>query len=175
MVVSYCLENGCLSVPSSSRFKWAYSGMLPKTMSVNAPSQDSAPDLYERLADIPRERLIEEVVARWDEIVGLEGDIAVLRRKLGEAEGVAQLDRADGSKELELEERLRLADASVRQLERQLENERVRREIAETETARFSELQDENSRLLKNEEELLLLILDMEAQIDRLSVSKDEG
>ena len=119
--------------------------------------------------------MIEEVVARWDEIVGLEGDIAVLRRKLGEAEGVAQLDRADGSKELELEERLRLADASVRQLERQLENERVRREIAEAETSRFSELQDENSRLLKNEEELLLLILDMEAQIDRLSGSKDEG
>ena len=50
-----------------------------------------------------------------------------------------------------------------------------RRGEAEAETARFSELQDESSRLLKNEEELLLLILDMEAQIDRLSGSKDEG
>ena len=31
------------------------------------------------------------------------------------------------------------------------------------------DLQEENSRLLRNEEELLLLVLDMEAQIERLS------
>jgi len=164
----------CVLFPPS-RFKWAHSGMLLKTMSVSAPSQDSVPDLYERLADIPRGRLIEEVVARWDEIVRLEGDVAALRRRLGEAEGITQLNRSDGSKELELEERLRVAQATVRQLERQLENEHVRREISEVEASRFSELQDENSRLLKNEEELLLLILDMEAQIDRLSGAKDEG
>tara|TARA_B100000959_G_C14855173_1_gene571839 strand:- start:78 stop:446 length:369 start_codon:yes stop_codon:yes gene_type:complete len=115
------------------------------------------------------ERLVEEVVARWDEIVRLEGDVAALRRRLSEAEGLTRLERSDGSKEIELEERLRVAQATGRQMERQLENERIRREIAEAEMGRFSELQDENSRLLKNEEELLLLILDMEAQIERLS------
>ena len=59
--------------------------------------------------------------------------------------------------------------ARIAEGSKQLENERIRREIAEAEMGRFSELQDENSRLLKNEEELLLLILDMEAQIERLS------
>lgn len=149
--------------------------MLPTVMPVNAPSQDSPPDLYDRMSDIPRERLIQEVVARWDEIVRLEGDVAALRRRVSEAGGLTQVDRSDGSKEMELEERLRVAQATVRQMERQLENERVRREIAEAEMGRFSELQDENSKLLKNEEELLLLILDMEAQIDRLSEHPAEG
>ncbi len=143
--------------------------MPASVMSVNAPGQDSSSDLYDRLTDISMERLVEEVVARWDEIVRLEGDVAALRRRLSEAEGLTRLERSDGSKEIELEERLRVAQATGRQMERQLENERIRREIAEAEMGRFSELQDENSRLLKNEEELLLLILDMEAQIERLS------
>ena len=143
--------------------------MPASVMSVNPPGQDSSSDLYDRLTDISMERLVEEVVARWDEIVRLEGDVAALRRRLSEAEGLTRLERSDGSKEIELEERLRVAQATGRQMERQLENERIRREIAEAEMGRFSELQDENSRLLKNEEELLLLILDMEAQIERLS------
>jgi hypothetical protein len=50
-----------------------------------------------------------------------------------------------------------------------LENERVRREADEVDAGRVAELQEENARLMRNEEELLLLVLDMEAQIDRLS------
>ena len=34
--------------------------------------------------------------------------------------------------------------------------------------ARLAELREENSRLLKSEEELMIMILEMETQIDRL-------
>ena len=40
---------------------------------------------------------------------------------------------------------------------------------AEADAGRLTDLQEENSRLLRNEEELLLLVLDMEAQIERLT------
>ena len=69
----------------------------------------------------------------------------------------------------DLEERLRVADSRVRQLEGMLENEKARRMGAEADADRLTELQEENARLLRNEEELLLLVLDMEAQIERLS------
>ena len=69
----------------------------------------------------------------------------------------------------DLEERLRVANSRIRQLEALVQNEKVRRESFEADSGRLSELQEENSRLLRNEEELLLLVLDMEAQIDRLS------
>ena len=42
-------------------------------------------------------------------------------------------------------------------------------EGAEAESRRVGELQEVNARLLRNEEELLLLVLDMEAQIERLT------
>ena len=69
----------------------------------------------------------------------------------------------------DLEERLRVADSRVRQLEGMMENEKARRMGAEADADRLTELQEENARLLRNEEELLLLVLDMEAQIERLS------
>jgi hypothetical protein len=50
-----------------------------------------------------------------------------------------------------------------------MENEKARRMGAEADAGRIAELQEENARLLKNEEELLLLVLDMEAELDRLS------
>ena len=55
-------------------------------------------------------------------------------------------------------------------METLLENERVRRADIEGggEQGRFSELQDENARLLRSEEEHVMLILDMEAQLERL-------
>ena len=77
----------------------------------------------------------------------------------------------DGAMLSDLEERLRVADSRVRQLEGVLENEKARRKGAEADSGRLSELQEENSRLLRNEEELLMLVLDMEAQIERLSKS----
>ena len=42
---------------------------------------------------------------------------------------------------------------------------------ADADAARLISLQDENSKLLRNEEELLLLVMDMEAEIERLRSS----
>ena len=139
-------------------------------MTVNNPSQEDGSGSEERLADIPRNRLIEEVISRWNDIIRLEGDVAALRRRLREAELLAQ-SADDPARPLqgELEERVRVAGSRVTHLERQLENERLRREAGEVDAGRIAELQEENARLLKNEEELLLLVLDMEAQIGRLS------
>ena len=50
-----------------------------------------------------------------------------------------------------------------------MENEKIRRiEGGGVSESRAKELQDENARLLKVEEEQMILILDMETQIDRL-------
>ena len=140
-------------------------------MTVNTPSKDDARGLRERLEDIPRARLVDEVVSRWDDMIRLEGEVASLRRRVREAEMVARGSGTDGAMLSDLEERLRVADSRVRQLEGVLENEKARRKGAEADSGRLSELQEENSRLLRNEEELLMLVLDMEAQIERLSKS----
>ena len=139
-------------------------------MTVNNPSQDDGSGSEGRLADIPRNRLIEEVISRWNDIIRLEGDVAALRRRLREAELLAQ-GTVDHERPLQgvLEENLRVAGTRIAQLERQLENERVRREAGEVDSGRMENLQEENARLLRNEEDLLLLVLDMETQIDRLA------
>ena len=121
------------------------------------------------MADIPRDRLVDEVVSRWDDMIRLEGEVANLRRRVREAELISQSGGVDGALVGALEERLRVAGTKVRQLEGVVQNEKARREGAEAESTRLAELQEENARLLRNEEELLLLVLDMEAQIDRLS------
>ena len=138
-------------------------------MTVNTPSQDDGRGLRERLEDIPRGRLVDEVVSRWDDMIRLEGEIASLRRRVREAELVAKGSTTEGPLLSDLEERLRVADSRVRQLEGMLENEKARRMGAEADADRLTELQEENARLLRNEEELLLLVLDMEAQIERLT------
>ncbi len=137
-------------------------------MTVNTPPEDEGRGLRDRLADIPRDRLVDEVVSRWDDMIRLEGEVANLRRRVREAELVAQSGGSDGVVIGDLEERLRVADSRIRQLEGLVQNENSRREGAEADSSRLAELQEENSRLLRNEEELLLLVLDMEAQIDRL-------
>ncbi len=101
--------------------------------------------------------------------IRLEGEIASLRRRVREAELVAKVSGTDGALVSDLEERLRVADSRVRQLEGMVENEKARRMGSEADAGRLTELQEENSRLLRNEEELLLLVLDMEAQIERLT------
>lgn len=138
-------------------------------MTVNTPTEDAGRGLRERLADIPRSRLVDEVVSRWDDMIRLEGDVANLRRRVREADLVSQSGGIDGALLGDLEEKLRIADSRVRQLEGLVQNEKARREGAEAESSRLAELQEENARLLRNEEELLLLVLDMEAQIDRLA------
>ena len=138
-------------------------------MTVNTPPEDGGIDLIGRLSGIPRNRLVEEVVARWDDVIRLEGEIANLRRRLREVELVAEDGVLESSRISQMEERLRVADSKVRKLEGSLINEKSRRKSIEEDSSRLLELQEENSRLLRNEEELLLLVLDMETEIDRLS------
>ena len=138
-------------------------------MTVSDPAQDDSGVLKRRLAEISRDRLIDEVVDRWEDVHRMEGDIANLRRRLREAELVSRSGGSDGAVVAEMEERVRVAEAKMRNLEGRLQNEMARREGAEAESRRVGELQEENARLLRNEEELLLLVLDMEAQIGRLT------
>ena len=138
-------------------------------MTVSDPSQDDSGVLKRRLAEISRDRLIDEVVDRWEDVNRMEGDIANLRRRLREAELVSRSGGSDGAVVAEMEERVRVAEAKMRNLEGRLQNEMARREGAEAESRRVGELQEENARLLRNEEELLLLVLDMETQIGRLT------
>ena len=139
-------------------------------MTVNSPSQDdSARRLAKRLSEIPNERLIEEVIASWDDNVRLEGEIAVLRRRLREFE----ISNVSASKNFtltnELEEKLRVAKSKNSQLEKKLQNEKVRREVGQLETEKIVEIQEKNAKLLRNEEELLLLIHDLEEELSRLT------
>ena len=97
------------------------------------------------------------------------GDCRPEEKGEGGRELVAKGSSTEGPLLSDLEERLRVADSRVRQLEGMLENEKARRMGAEADADRLTELQEENARLLRNEEELLLLVLDMEAQIERLS------
>jgi len=140
-------------------------------MTVNTSSEDEVEGLRERLAGIPRDRLVDEVVSRWDDIIRLEGEVANLRRRVKEADLASRTGVSEASIIGELEERLRISDSKVRRLEGLVQNEKARREGAEADSSRLAELQEENARLLRNEEELLLLVLDMESQIDRLSIS----
>ena len=137
---------------------------------MNSPSQeDSAKRLAKRLSEIPNERLIEEVNASWDDNVRLEGEIAVLRRRLREFE----ISNVSASKNFtltnELEEKLRVAKSKNSQLEKRLQNEKVRREVGQLETEKIVEIQEKNAKLLRNEEELLLLIHDLEEELNRLT------
>jgi ABC-type phosphate transport system auxiliary subunit len=141
---------------------------------------EGTPDVVARLSDIPPERLVEEVISRWDELVRVEEDLALSRQRVRalEMELVDQGD--DGSlrgRVAELEEALRVANARIAQMEGLLENERRRRGDLEEGVGqgRVKELQEENVRLLRSEEEQMMLILDMEAQLDRLVSQLEEG
>ena len=140
---------------------------------------EGTPDVSARLSDIPPERLVEEVISRWDELVRVEEELVLTRQRVRSLEMELGDQEGDGSlrgKVAELEESLRVADARIAQMEGLLENERRRRgDIEESvDRGRMEELQEENVRLLRSEEEQMILILDMEAQLDRL-VSEFEG
>ena len=126
-----------------------------------------------RLSGISQERLVEEVLSAWDEVNATERVIASLRQKVSSLE--MELSEREGSAssrvtEVELQEALRVSESRVSQLQRSLENERARRKALEDSggEARLAELRDENARLIKSEEELMVMILEMEGRIDRL-------
>jgi ABC-type phosphate transport system auxiliary subunit len=80
--------------------------------------------------------------------------------------------------EIELREALRVSESRVSQLQRGLENERSRRRSLEESggEARLAELREENTRLMRSEEELMVLVLEMEGRIDKLmSVLNNDG
>jgi len=139
----------------------------------NADQQGESPGLAKRLSEISQERLVEEVISAWDEVNSSERATASLRQKLSALEmelSDREADLGGRVSEVELQEALRVSEARVSQLQRSLENERVRRRSLEDSggEARLAELREENSRLLKSEEELMIMILEMETQIDRL-------
>ena len=141
---------------------------------------EGTPDVSARLSDIPPERLVEEVISRWDELVRVEEDLARSRQRVRALEMELEGQGGDGSlrgRVAELEEALRVADARIAQMEGLLENERRRRGDLEEGVGqgRVKELQEENVRLLRSEEEQMMLILDMEAQLDRLVSQLEEG
>jgi len=141
---------------------------------------DGTPDVAARLSDLPPERLVEEVISRWDELVRVEEDLALSRQRVRALEMELGDHGGDGSlrgRVAELEEALRVADARIAQMEGLLENERRRRGDLEEGVGqgRAEELQEENARLLRSEQEQVMLILDMEVQLDRLVSELEEG
>ena len=141
---------------------------------------EGTPDVTARLSDIPPERLVEEVISRWDELVRVEEDLARSRQRVRALEMELDGQGGDGSlrgRVAELEEALRVADARIAQMEGLLENERRRRGDLEGSVGqgRVEELQEENVRLLSSEEEQMILILDMETQLNRLVTQLEEG
>ena len=135
--------------------------------------EEEGPDLAARLSDMSPERLAEEVISVWEEVLRVEGELATARQRGRALEMELDARESGGSNRArvaELEEALRVADSRIGQMEVLLENERVRRADIEVggEQGRFVELQDENARLLRSEEEHVMLILDMEAQLELL-------
>ena len=141
--------------------------------------ESDGPDLAARLRGMSPERLAEEVISVWEEVLKVEGELATARQRARALEMELEARESDGSaraRVAELEEGMRVAESRIVQMELLLENERARRADIEEGggQGRFEELQEENSRLLRSEEEHVMLILDMEGQLERL-VAELEG
>ena len=142
---------------------------------VDSSSEKAEETLAQRLSKISHEKLAQEVISVWDEVMKMEQELAISRQRTRALElelAALDLETEDAVSVSDLEEQLRVMKIRYNQLENKLENEKIRRidggGISEN---RAQELQDENARLLKVEEEQMILILDMEAQIDRLIAS----
>jgi len=129
-------------------------------------------DLSERLREIPQDRLIEEIIALWDEVNNLELELIKNKRR---NDGPRRLPiEQDRSVILDYEEKLRVANIKITRLENQLQNEKVSRESFEINIEKIKKLELEKANLLKNEEELMILIMDMEKHIEKLVDSVKE-
>ena len=129
-------------------------------------------DLSERLREIPQDRLIEEIIALWDEVNNLELElIKNKRRNDGPRKLTIEQDRAVI---LNYKEKLRVANIKITRLENQLQNEKVSRESFKINIEKIKKLELEKANLLKNEEELMILIMDMEKHIEKLVDSVKE-
>jgi len=134
-------------------------------------SEESGEDLAARLIGMAPERLAEEVISVWEEVIRLEEELATERQGRRALEldlGAIEQDGSARAKVAELEEGLRVSESRVARLESQLDNEKIRRVEDEGGISRTVELQEENARLLRSEEEQVTLILDLESQLERL-------
>ena len=78
------------------------------------------PDLASRLTGMSPERLAEEVISVWDEVLRLEGELATERQRARAME--MELEAREGGEATrariaELEEALRVADSRIVQME----------------------------------------------------------
>ena len=139
---------------------------------VDASSEQDEETLEERLGKISHEKLVQEVISVWNEAMKMEQELVISRQRARALElelEAIDLEQGDSPSVSDLEEQLRVMKIRYNQLESKLENEKIRRiDGGGISEGRTQELQDENARLLKVEEEQMILILDMEAQIDRL-------
>ena len=134
-------------------------------------SEEAGEVLATRLAGMAPERLAEEVISVWEEVIRLEEELATERQGRRALEMDLNALGQEGSvraRVVELEEDLRVSESRVARLEAQLANEKQRRFDDEGGVGRVVELQEENARLLRSEEEQITLILDLESQLERL-------
>ena len=134
-------------------------------------SEESGDVLADRLAGMAPERLAEEVISVWEEVIRLEEELATERqgrRALEMDMGAMEQEGSARARVAELEESLRVSESRVSRLEVQLGNEKQRRSDDEEGLDRAVEMQEENARLLRSEEEQVTLILDLESQLERL-------
>ena len=130
-----------------------------------SPSENA--DLAERLKDISQDRLVEEIITLWDEVNNLE--LKLIKNRKQNNDGLKNYSGGeDRSVVATYEEKLRVANIRITRLEKQLQNEKIRRESLNLNLEKIKKLELENSNLLKNEEELMVLIIDMERHIEKL-------
>lgn len=130
-----------------------------------SPSENA--DLAERLKDISQDRLVEEIITLWDEVNNLE--LELIKNRKQNNDGLKNYSGGeDRSVVATYEEKLRVANIRITRLEKQLQNEKIRRESLNLNLEKIKKLELENSNLLKNEEELMILIIDMERHIEKL-------
>ena len=153
--------------------------MMGPSSSVDSSSEQGEESLEVRLGKISHEKLVQEVISVWNEAMKIEQELVISRQRTRALElelEAIELEQGDSSSVADLEEQLRVMKIRYNQLENKLENEKIRRiDGGGLSESRIQELQDDNSRLLRVEEEQMILILDMEAQIDRLLASLKES
>lgn len=130
-------------------------------------------DLSKRLRGISQDRLIEEIIALWDEVNSLELELIKDKRRRAENSRRFSVEQ-DRANIVNYEEKLRVANTKITRLENQLHNEKVSRESFEVNIEKIKTLELEKANLLKNEEELMILIMDMERHIEKLVDSVKE-
>ena len=93
-------------------------------------SEESGDVLADRLAGMAPERLAEEVISVWEEVIRLEEELATERqgrRALEMDMGAMEQEGSARARVVELEESLRVSESRVSRLEVQLGNEKQRR------------------------------------------------